>query len=130
MTSITCYGDRRSMFIIYIFCKGRCRKKLRFTKLGENQELFVSAIDLIRVVGNQKCPKYTWKTIYDTYKNELVVFSNHFKFDGQGQRDTPVINAKGVVKLLMWIPGDTAKTFRSKAADILVRYIGGEFFIS
>ncbi len=96
--------------------------KLRITP----DKQWVSAIDLIRVIGDQKNPHSTWERIYNEHENEVLAFCENLKFKGRGQRETSVINAKGVVLLLMWIPGEKAAKFRSEAADVLVRYLGGD----
>ena len=31
-----------------------------------------------------------------------------------------------MVKLLFWLPGETAKQFRSKSAEVMIRYLGGD----
>ena len=48
-----------------------------------------------------------------------------FKFDGQGQQDTPVADARGIVRIIMLLPCRAAAPVRAKAADVLVRYLGG-----
>ena len=48
------------------------------------------------------------------------------KFKGAGQQEQPVIQFQGALKLLMRLPGENAKIFRSKAADILTRYYAGD----
>ena len=39
---------------------------------------------------------------------------------------TPVVNVQGMVKLLFWLPGESAKQFRSKSAETMIRYLGGD----
>ena len=48
-----------------------------------------------------------------------------FKFDGQGQQDTPVADARGIVRIIMLLPCRAAAPVRAKAAYVLVRYLGG-----
>ena len=50
----------------------------------------------------------------------------NFKFSGQGQRATPVADVRTMVEIVMVLPGRTASMHRRKAADILVRYLGGD----
>jgi len=50
----------------------------------------------------------------------------YIKFKGHKQRETPVVNAQELVLLLMKVPGEKAKQFRSAGANILVRYLGGD----
>lgn len=87
---------------------------------------YVSVYDIIKVAGGQKNPKETWKNLMKIHEEEVVQFVYYLKFPGAGQRETPCINAKGLVKLLMWIPGKLAQEFRNQAADIMIRYIGGD----
>ena len=50
----------------------------------------------------------------------------NFKFGGQGQREIPITDARGVVVLVNLISGKVAAAFRLKAADIVVRALGGD----
>jgi hypothetical protein len=85
----------------------------------------ISVFDFIRVVGGQKNPRKTWDDIKKKYKNEVVTFCDNWKFEGARQKLTPVINVQGMVKLLFWLPGEMAKQFRSKSAEKLIEYLGG-----
>ena len=85
----------------------------------------ISVFDFIRVVGGQKNPRYTWGKIIKKYKNEVVGFYDNLKFAGSGQKLTPVINVQGMVKMLFWLPGEMAKQFRTKSAEKLIEYLGG-----
>ena len=57
---------------------------------------------------------------------EFLTFCKNFQFEGQGQRPTPVVDARGLVTLLNLLPGHKAAAFRAKSADIIVRYLGGD----
>ena len=48
------------------------------------------------------------------------------KFPGQGQNDTPVTDARGVITIINSLGGSRAAKFRQKFADTLVRYLGGD----
>jgi hypothetical protein len=87
---------------------------------------YVSVYDIIKVAGNQKNPRMVWERIIETYGEEVVSFCDNLKFPGPGQRETPCVNAKGLVKLLMLIPGKLAQEFRNQTADIMLRYLGGD----
>ena len=50
----------------------------------------------------------------------------NFKFPGQGQKPTPVTDARGFVMILNLLPGEKAAHFRMSSADIIVRYLGGD----
>ncbi|MDD4938240.1 MAG: hypothetical protein PHX34_04490 [Candidatus Shapirobacteria bacterium] len=89
---------------------------------------WVSAFDLIKLVGDNINPRKTWNDI-ETRFPDVVTFCYNIKFKGRGQKDTPVLNAKGVVMVLQLIPGRIAAQFRIQCGDIIVRYLGGEFKI-
>ena len=44
-----------------------------------------------------------------------------FKLPGQGQRETLVADARGIVRIIMLLPCRAAAPVRAKAADVLVR---------
>ena len=50
----------------------------------------------------------------------------HLKFAGRGQRDTPMTDAKGIIDIIMLLPGQQAARVRRQAAELLVRYLGGD----
>ena len=86
----------------------------------------ISVFDFIKVVSGQENPRVTWNNIKKKYKNEVVGFLYNLKFPGSGQKLTPVVNVQGMVKLLFWLPGELAKQFRSKSAETMIRYLGGD----
>ena len=86
----------------------------------------VSVFDLIKVVGGQANPRKTWADILKNHKEEVVTFCYNLKFPGIGQKLTPVVNVQGMVKILFWLPGELAKQFRNKSAEVMVRYLGGD----
>ena len=51
---------------------------------------------------------------------------SHLKFKGRGQRDTCVTDAKGIVEVIMLLPGQQAARVRRQAAELLCRYVGGD----
>lgn len=84
---------------------------------------YASVYDVIRVAGVGREPAHVWndlKTQIDDTNKKM------FKFSGQGQRDTPVLNGKGVVKLLFLLPGTKARQFVAEGAEVLVRFLGGD----
>ena len=68
----------------------------------------------------------TWQDIPDEKKSEVAECLRRFQFPGQGQRAQPVITLEGALKLIMWLPGDMAKDYRSRACGILTRFLGGD----
>jgi len=80
---------------------------------------------LIRVVAKLDNPRQTYQALRDTFP-EVVCEKYNFKFPGKGQRETPVVSARGVVSIINLLPGQTAAAFRLRAADIVVRALGGD----
>ena len=50
----------------------------------------------------------------------------NFRFAGRGQRDTPVASVRGIVEIIMLLPGQQAARVRRQAAELLCRYLGGD----
>ena len=48
------------------------------------------------------------------------------QFPGRGQRETPAADLRGVVELIMLLPGKAASSLRRSAAELFVRYHGGD----
>jgi len=89
---------------------------------------YLSIRDLIMVmcVKNGNDAGQIWRRIPESNKNELQAICLTFKFKGRGQQDQTLIQFQGALKLLMWLPGEKAKSFRSQAAEILTRYYAGD----
>ena len=49
-----------------------------------------------------------------------------WKYPGERQQETPVADARGIVRIIMLLPCRAAAPVRAKAADVLVRYLGGD----
>ena len=85
----------------------------------------VSVIDTIGVITGNKCPKKTWSELQKNYP-EVVQNLHHYKFPGKGQRETPVVGARGLVTIMNLLQGERAAMFRAAEAEVLVRYLGGD----
>ncbi len=57
---------------------------------------------------------------------EVRTVCTYFKFPGRGQRDTPVTDAEGITQIIMLLPGRAAAIARQSAANVVVRYLGGD----
>ena len=57
---------------------------------------------------------------------EVRTICTNFKFPGRGQRDTPVTDAEGITQIIMLLPGRAAAVARQSAANVVVRYLGGD----
>ena len=85
----------------------------------------VAVYDAIKAITGYKSYHKTWKDLVEKYPDVLSDV-NYFQFPGQGQRDTPVMGAKGLVTLMNLLKGDNAAEFRAAEAGVLVRYLGGD----
>ena len=99
---------------------------VRFTVI--NGGTYMSVRDIIMVVCKKDAhtAANTWLNIGEDKKEEVARYLCNFQFPGQGQRVQPVITLEGALKLIMWLPGDMAKDYRSKACGILTRFLGGD----
>ena len=88
----------------------------------------VSVFDLITVMTSTKHPHDTYRRVCTQYP-EVQVLCADFMFPGQGQRPTPVVDARGAVYIMNVLQGKTASLFRINCADIVVRYLGGDVTI-
>jgi hypothetical protein len=100
--------------------------KGRESEIRITPDKMISVFDFIKVVGGQINPRKTWADILKNHKEEVVTFCYNLQFPGSGQSKTPVVNVQGMVKLLFWLPGEMAKQFRSKSAETMIRYLGGD----
>ena len=89
---------------------------------------YMSIRDIIMVVckHDKKQANDTWKDIPDRFKKEVAEFLNLFQFRGQGEKLKEVITFKGALKLIEWLPNESAKEYRGKFIDILTRYLAGD----
>ena len=73
-------------------------------------------------------PRDTWSEMQKTHPDVVGNTDNFsdFKFPGQGQRKTPVIDATGAIMIINLLPGQLAASFRAQWASIIVRYLGGD----
>ena len=99
---------------------------VRFTLIDGVQYLSIRDIIMVMCDKNGNRAMETWAKIPQIYKNEVTVYIGSFKFKGRGQKEQPVIQFQGALKLMMWLPGEQAKKFRSQAAEILTRYYAGD----
>ena len=87
----------------------------------------VSVIDTVALITGHSptvC-SHTLQRLKESYPEVGSDWSN-FRFAGRGQRDTPVSDARGIVEVIMILPGRAASHVRKAAADVMVRYLGGD----
>jgi hypothetical protein len=89
---------------------------------------YLSVRDLIMVMCGQTYihASKTWSRMSETFKDEVSTDCRHLKFKGTGQKEQAVIQFRGAIKLMMQLPGEQAKQFRSQASAILTRYYAGD----
>ena len=97
-----------------------------FAKTAEDPPR-VSVYDVLQLVTG--CPAYScstrWQRLKDSFPDVSTPCAN-FKFSGRGQVPTPVTDVRGIVEIIMVLPGRAAADVRKQAADTLVRYLGGD----
>lgn len=87
----------------------------------------VSVYDLVNAIsGNDPRHSNTYFTRMCGAYPEVRTACVDFKFPGQGQRPTPVTDARGMVMIINMLPGPRAAQFRVSTAELLVRYLGGD----
>jgi hypothetical protein len=67
-----------------------------------------------------------WRRMSPERLSEIGTLCSNFHFPGQGQSEQPVITFGGALKLIMFLPGEAAKTYRGIMSDILRRYYAGD----
>ena len=50
----------------------------------------------------------------------------NYRFPGRGQKKTPITDLRGAIELTFLLPGRHAAQVRRQAAELLVRYLGGD----
>eukprot|EP00960_Hanusia_phi_P002940 87231-Hanusia_phi.AAC.1 len=57
---------------------------------------------------------------------EIRTICSDFKFPGQGQRETPVADAEGMLEIIMLLPGQLAAKHRRRIAKVFIRFLAGD----
>ena len=87
----------------------------------------VSVIDVVAAITSKDANKAAQDIgLIKERHPEVTQNLGDFKFAGRGQRITPVANARGIVEITMLLPGHQAARVRRQAAELLVRYLGGD----
>jgi len=102
-------------------------KRIRVT---EEVPRRISVIDLLTAItrkdGNHAAEDLGF--VKKKYPDVTENFGD-FKFRGQGQRKTPVTDVRGAVELILVLPGAHASQILKQAAELLVKYLGGDLAI-
>jgi hypothetical protein len=67
-----------------------------------------------------------WRRMSPERLSEVESFCSRFQFPGPGQSEQPVITFVGALKMIMFLPGEAAKTHRGVMSEILRRYYAGD----
>ena len=88
----------------------------------------VSVFDVISAIKgcSSNAASVSWKRLNEAHP-ETTTFCHTYNFrsDGRGS-PTPVTTASGIARIIMLLPGKAAAGLRKTAADLLVRYLGGD----
>jgi hypothetical protein len=99
---------------------------VRFAVINDVQYLSVRDLIMVLCGKDRNQSAEVWRRLPEVNKNEVKAFCFNYQFKGKGQQEQVLIQFEGAMKLLMWLPGDKAKRFRSDAAKILTRYYAGD----
>ena len=84
-------------------------------------------IDVVEAITGQ-VKSNAGKTLERVKESHPEVYPNliNYRFPGRGQRDTPIADVRGIVEIVMLLPGRHAARVRRQAAELLCRYLGGD----
>ena len=88
----------------------------------------ISVIDVVQVItGMAKNNAGNYFERMKTTHPEVSTNCRNYRFPGRGQRATPVMaDTRSIVELILALPGRHADRVRRQAAELLVRYLGGD----
>jgi hypothetical protein len=112
-------------------------ERIPFDDIAQNSSVRVATVDgvqylsirdiiMVVCVKNGNYANEVWRRVPETFKAEVAGFIVNLKFKGPGQKSQPVIQFQGALKMMMWLPGEQAKKFRSTAVNILTSYYAGD----
>jgi hypothetical protein len=81
---------------------------------------------MISAMSDPGNPSETLATVRSRAGVDMNWTEESYQFPGQGQRPTPVTDAKGLVIIMNLLPGNKAARFRAACASIIVRFLGGD----
>jgi len=109
---------------------------VRFTVINGTQYMSIRDLNMVVCGVDAKHSMQPWDRLAEEYKNELYECHSkmgsltktmgEFKFKGRGEKMQPVITFPGAIKLVMWLGGNKAKSFRTKVTEIITRYFAGD----
>ena len=97
-------------------------KGVRSVRIGD--KTYLSVRDIIKTIlrkGINAAGK-VWRDLPAEKKKELADCLYVYRFPGFYQKKQPVVTLEGALKLIMWLPGDAAKSVHGRVAAILARH--------
>lgn len=94
----------------------------QFGEIRVTEDGRLSAYDLIRVIGGQKNPYQVWKRLVQDFEPELTNCED-WKFPGERQRNTPIVDKETALKIIGVLPGASGKKYRDLAAKLVLAYL-------
>ena len=84
----------------------------------------VSVVDVVAAITGMTGANagHYYERLRDSHPEVCTICTN-YRFPGRGQRNTPVTDARGIVEIIMLLPGRHAARVRRQAAELLVRYL-------
>lgn len=98
--------------------------EVQIRKTEDGEVSIIDAISLLTGMCSRDAVKALSRLIQ--YFPEVWTRCQHFIFSGQGQRPTPVSDLATLYEILMLLPGKRAAECRRKAAQLMIRYLGGD----
>jgi hypothetical protein len=81
-----------------------------------------SVFDAIRFIAQKDNQRLVWKRL-STQHPEVVTKVTTFKFDGKGQKETPVTDKRTIIEIISLLPGKVGGETRRAAIELLLKYI-------
>ncbi len=90
----------------------------------------ISVIDLASAITNKDARHAAQDVGFVKARHpEVCQLLDDFKFPGRGQQMTSVTDLRGAIEFILLLPGRQAALVRHQAAELLVRYLGGDMGI-
>ncbi len=92
-----------------------------------------SVYDVIKLCTGSKNPRQLWNGDSASRKTrqrglterfpEVVRITDRFKFDGRGQKETPVAGREGILQIIGLLPGAIGQAYRAEAAKVFLQFL-------
>jgi hypothetical protein len=81
-----------------------------------------SVFDAIRFIAQKDNQRIVWKRLSERHP-EVVTDVTTFKFEGKGQKETPVADKQTIIEIISLLPGKVGGETRRAAIELLLKYI-------